>query len=226
MSSIKSIAPKAPRELIDILMCVNRCSFAELGYRNSCILTSHALDYVLRQLGYTSKVLRISATVYPIDQRLTGVALGLDSYGNGRRPKAGKDHWHGHVAVLVNNRWLLDPTLDQANRDSINVTPVAFEMTTLEPRGPLIFLRINDCDVRYEIYRNQKRFATAPDARPSHWMSVAMAALAELEQNKVPDAQGRTITPNPTDVPAVLKRIRAVVSELRSRPLPNPYERN
>jgi hypothetical protein len=199
---MKTELPKAPRELVDILMCVNRCAFRELRCRNSCVLSSHALDYVLRQLGYSSKLLRVTATVFPntSEPRIPCVKLGGDGDGM-RRPKADEGMWHGHVAVLVNNRWLLDPTLDQANNDNIEVGPVAFEMKTLNPRGPLIFLKVNGCDVRYQVYRTQKGFATAPDARPSHWMSVARAALAELQQINMTGPQVKQVTLNALNVP-------------------------
>jgi hypothetical protein len=87
--------------------------------------------------------------------------------------------WNGHLAVLVEERWLLDPTVDQVNGENICIVPLAIELETTEPT------RINcyGCEVQYYIRERQVGFAHAPDARPSHWREVAEAMKQVLERN-------------------------------------------
>jgi hypothetical protein len=44
---------------------------------------------------------------------------------------------------------------------------------------------VGNLDVRYCVYRRQNGFARAPDARPSHWGSVARAVLAKIAAGEV-----------------------------------------
>jgi hypothetical protein len=74
----------------------------------------YALSNVLQRLGYNSRPLRIEAAVFPDDRKFHGSILGTQ-----HRPlhAASPDHWWGHLAVVVDNNWLLDATLDQANKE-------------------------------------------------------------------------------------------------------------
>ena len=82
--------------------------------RSTCVLTSFALHDVLQRLGYGSRPLRIEAAVFPDDRKLCGTILG--AFGAGCRRAASPGMWRGHLAVVVEDEWLLDPTLDQANK--------------------------------------------------------------------------------------------------------------
>ncbi len=94
--------------------------------------------------------------------------------------------WHGHLCVAVEAEWLLDPTLDQANRPEWGA---AHRLRPLAVRVPETFwtdrrghvIEIGELNIRYAPYRRpQSGFASAGDARPSHWRPVVERALARI----------------------------------------------
>src|SRR5262245_39128320 len=98
-------------ELQKIVSLTNAISLEENdGVRDTCVLTSYALKDVLRRLGYNSRLIRVEAAVFPDDRRHYGALLGGLPKGC-RREAAGPGRWHGHLAVAVDDTWLLDPTL-------------------------------------------------------------------------------------------------------------------
>jgi len=154
------------------------------GARDTCILTSYALHNVLQRLGYNSRPLRIEAAVFPDDRKLYGSILGS---WNGSRHAASPGKWWGHLAVLVEEEWLLDPTIDQANKKewprSICVGPLAVRLTQKfwAERGSIL-VRTNGCTVRFSPHPRQNGFANAGDARPSHWKPLADRILRAVQQ--------------------------------------------
>ena len=85
------------------------------GDRATCVLTSYALNEVLQHFGYSSYPLRVQAKVYPDDKKLFGTILGAIPKGDFREA-ARPDMWRGHLVVAIEDVWLLDATLDQANK--------------------------------------------------------------------------------------------------------------
>jgi hypothetical protein len=59
-----------------LVTIANRVAIEFNGARDTCILTSFALQNVLQQLGYNSRPLRIEAAVFPDDHKLCGTVLG------------------------------------------------------------------------------------------------------------------------------------------------------
>jgi hypothetical protein len=98
--------------LREINAIANALSFEENGFHNSCIYTSAALSDALVRLGYQARMLRVEAAVYPPCTCCHGSLLGFRGDGT-RRPAASPGMWNGHVAVVVDETYLLDPTLDQ-----------------------------------------------------------------------------------------------------------------
>ena len=98
---------------------VSLANHASLKFNNeeraTSILTSYALNEVLRRLGYSSYPLRVQAKVYPDDKKLFGTILGAIPKGDFREA-ARPDMWRGHLVVAIEDVWLLDATLDQANK--------------------------------------------------------------------------------------------------------------
>ena len=142
------------------------------GTRDTCVLTSYALHDVCKRLGYKSRPLRIEAAVFPDDRKFYGTILGGFSEP-GRRQAASPGMWRGHLAVLVEDAWLLDPTLDQANKKewprAIHVGPLAVRLTKkFWAEWGSILVRTNGCTVRLCPHPRQNGFANAGDARPSH----------------------------------------------------------
>jgi hypothetical protein len=86
--------------------------------------------------------------------------------------------WKGHLAVVINDCWLLDATLDQANKkewpQAIHVGPLAVRLSKdfwIE-RGSIL-VRTSGCTVRFSPHPRQVGFAKAGDARPSHRKPLA-----------------------------------------------------
>jgi hypothetical protein len=165
----------------------NRCAFAELGRRDTSILTSFALQNVLQSMGVDAKVVRVTCGVFPEERKLVAAILGGDGNGT-RRPAAGPGAWWGHVVVTaMDGKWLLDPTLDQANTPNwpkaIRVYPLVMKLPPAfwEQRPSherLAWHKCGSTDVRYHLFRRQNGFANMPDARPSHWRPVAEQIMA------------------------------------------------
>lgn len=161
----------------NLVTVTNQVAFEFNESRDTCILTSYALHDVLQRLGYNSYPLRIEAAVFPDDRKLYGTTLGSFS-GIGPRRAARPRMWWGHLAVAIDKNWLLDPTLDQANKEEwpqkIHVTPLAIKTPEefWDDRGQ-IMLQINECTVRFCRHPRQNGFKNAGDARPSHWKPLA-----------------------------------------------------
>ena len=113
----------------NLLTTANRVAAKFNQSRSTCVLTSFALHDVLQRLGYNSRPLRIEAAVFPDDRKFCGTIQRLERTGSRRAASPGK--WWGHLAVLVEDEWLLDPTLDQANKKewprSMRVGPLAIK---------------------------------------------------------------------------------------------------
>ena len=99
-----------------IVALTNTIAHQYNGSRDTCILTSYALTNVLLRKGFNAYPVRIEAAIYPNDRKFSGVILGSRQDSISCRRAAAKDHWKGHLAVAIDEDWLLDPTLDQANR--------------------------------------------------------------------------------------------------------------
>ena len=154
--------------------------------RSTCVLTSFALTDALRRLGYGSRPLRIEAAVFPDDRKLYGTILGSL---NGCRRAAAPDMWHGHLAVVVDDEWLLDPTIDQANKKelprSMRVGPLAIQLPgEFWAEHGSILVQVNKCSVRFSPHPRQVGFANAGDARPSHWKPLADQIFRAFEAER------------------------------------------
>src|SRR5258708_1258485 len=108
---------KTRRPKIQLATLAHECSIANqeaysfTGARASCILTSAALMDVMRELGYEADPMRLAVSVSPNNRDKEGVLLGSDGDGS-RRPAAGPGNWNGHLAIVIENRYLMDATID------------------------------------------------------------------------------------------------------------------
>jgi hypothetical protein len=155
------------------------------GDRSTCVLTSYALNNVLQRLGYNSRPLRVEAKVFPGSRQLVGTILGGRPNGCFRKA-AGPGMWHGHLAVAIEDAWLLDATVDQANKpewpSSSWVGPVAVRLNdAFWKEHKQVVVEVNDADIRYRLYPKQVGFVRAGDARPSHWRPLSDMIMAALE---------------------------------------------
>ena len=155
-------------EFQKLVTLTNRVAIEFNGSRDTCVLRSFALRDVLRRLGYSSRPLRIEAAVFPDDRKRCGTILGSL---NGCRQAASPNMWRGHLAVVVEDKWLLDPTLDQANKKewprSMRVGPLAIRLSEkFWAEHGSILVQVNKCSVRFAPHPQQVGFANAGDARP------------------------------------------------------------
>lgn len=65
------------------------------GETGTCILTSYAIVYVLRDRGLDARPLRVECAVYPDSREHCGTILGCHQYQWGRKAKPGM--WRGHL---------------------------------------------------------------------------------------------------------------------------------
>jgi hypothetical protein len=111
--------------------------------------------------------------------------------------------WKGHLAVLVDDKWLLDPTLDQANKKewphSMRVGPLAVRLEEkFWAEWGSIMVQTNGCTVRFSPHPRQIGFANAGDARPSHWKPLADRILRAVRPDEgTPILNSRKSRPTP-----------------------------
>lgn len=166
--------------LTKICEAVNAAAWDHLGYRNSCILSSAALLYVLTELGIEAAPLRVEAGVF-CDGPRQATILGWLGDGS-RQPAAGPRKWRGHLAVVASGRYLMDPTIDQAF-DERGVKPDVVDVgTAFISERMTFYTRNGDASIRYKSLPDKGGFKSAPDWRRSHWIGVAEDALASLAE--------------------------------------------
>ncbi len=171
-----------PTQLVRATNLTNAAILEVYGSPGGCILGAYALNEVLHRLGLKPKIVRVEVHIFPHKGNL-GTSLGGRGDGT-RREAAGKGMWNGHLAVLVDDKWILDPTLDQLNTQGIvNVPPMVVEINDKDYYGkPCSWNEYNDQTVRYHIYHKQVGFKDAPDARASHWRPVAELVWKRIQE--------------------------------------------
>ena len=170
--------------LEDFTNLANECAYLECGHSSTCVMTSHALRYVLQTVGINAELFRVECGVFPEDRQYYGTVLGAAPE---TRRAAQSGMWKGHLVVIVDREWLLDPTLDQANKPdwplAIRVRPAVVKLNedfwTGRQWHRLAWIKFGTTSVRYSLYPKQNGFAHAPDARPSHWRPVADRMLQQ-----------------------------------------------
>jgi len=161
-----------PKRLVKLNNLANRISVQILGTRDNCILVSTMLNQLLTDLGYNSRLVRITAAMFPDNRNQHGTVLGSEGDGT-RCQKAEKGMWHGHLGVMVDEKWLLDPTLDQID----GLKPVVIRLS----QNGGTYYRVNKSTVRHTIYPKQVGFKWAGDARPCRWKDIYNSILEELK---------------------------------------------
>lgn len=171
-----------------ICTLTNSCALKYNGCLDTCISTSYALSHVLKKKGFDAKPYRIEAVVRPDDELnyLPGVALGSKE----KCKSAGPGYWHGHLGVCVGKKWLLDPTLDQANKenwgDHLKVKPVTIPLFPefWDRWGDAVHINFKTTTVRYRLHQSQVGFKTVFDSWEQQWMPLAEIILEELDSKE------------------------------------------
>ena len=186
---------KPPIEAQELVELVNRTAVRLWKRHDTCIVSAAALVDILAAYDVPARVLRVEACVWPPwdhPRDLHGSVLGSEGDGT-RRPAAGPGMWHGHLACLAGESWLLDSTLDQVCYGKHPITAV--KIKPLAARIPERFLELPErwkagvpLDVPqadgwrsvHRIFRRQAGWKRAGAFRPSQRRDLVDAVLIKL----------------------------------------------
>jgi hypothetical protein len=151
------------------------------GYnRDSCILHTRIAVDVLRQLGVRARPLAARVTAgnaswtalckqlnrYPLPDEWSDETWCL-GIGFGADPRKERPGYDGHVIAVVNERWGLDLTLDQASRPAkgMRFAPHYWRVTPEFLRGDAIdaLATTDGSIVVYQALPEERGFLTVPD---------------------------------------------------------------
>lgn len=154
----------------------NAAAYEVYGVRNTCVATSHALVAYLEQSGIESGPVRVGAKVFP------RCSCAARCYGSGQHcgsvflghdlAAAAPGMWRGHLVVVAGD-FLLDPTLDQVNKEHVHLHPMVLELPNgWHAGGQAIFTDAEGTEVRYHKYRRQVGWKGKGAARPIQWLPI------------------------------------------------------
>lgn len=172
-----------------------------LGYsRETCILHARYAVDSLRALGLRARPLAARVMIgnaewyaiaaelgcWPQREQWTPEAWCL-GIGFGRDPRQTRPGYDAHVIAVVNERWALDLTIDQANRPQhgIELTPHYWPVVPAFLRGdqPAQFRvgdGIGDAYVHYDAMPEDRGFLNVPDWRLATGDGVAARLASSL----------------------------------------------
>jgi hypothetical protein len=154
------------------------------GTRGSCIFSTAVVCDVLNHLGIASIPLRVTAAAFRPDPHKTGCVLGSEGDGT-RRLAARRDHWYGHLVSLVEEKFLMDTTLDQMNdhHPEIGATPCVIYLPGTEWNNEpgcwtgLLTMFGNGSTLRYSKFHRQNGWKSAGDFRPRRRREIVQSLL-------------------------------------------------
>lgn len=177
--------------LLDRMVVEIPAELTRIGYtRRTCILhTRYAVD-TLRDLGLRARPFTTRVMVGNAEWRRIAEQIGrwpqADEWtdeawcvgvGFGADPRDERPGYDGHVIAVVNDRWALDLTIDQANRPQygIELSPHYWPATPAFLRGdePAQFLVGEGSHVHYDAMPDDREFLHTPDWRLTTGDSVA-----------------------------------------------------
>ena len=164
-------------QLSDFCLLTNRLIRRHYGKPDCCVFATGVNCEVLQYFELKAEPLRVETSIFPDDRKLYGCVLG--GIGDGtRRPAAKRDMWYGHLVSLVEDNFLLDSTLDQANKGNrrLNVKPLVIDLRAtqwFDPNPPWIgapwtglLTPWPGVQVRYTRFPRQTGWKNAGDFRP------------------------------------------------------------
>jgi hypothetical protein len=103
-----------------------------------CLLYTRIVVEAARRLGLDAYPLAVRYVLYPPGWETSKVVVALGTTAAERaasgatwlEPAGSAERWPGHVLAVVDRRWLVDPTLDQANRycPALELAPFAYRV--------------------------------------------------------------------------------------------------
>jgi hypothetical protein len=178
-----NVNPKSDVDDLEFLDFIATAANAEgiryLKRRNGCVCTSAAMIHVLQGLGYKAVPLQVRVSVDPDEPKLVGVALGADADGV-PCPTAKQGDWHGHLVVVAQSRYLMDPTLGQVRdiQESLRVGPLVTEVSPAFLSGSEdLVVSHGNATVVYKALPEAEGFKDTPDFCESCWMPLTQKIL-------------------------------------------------
>jgi hypothetical protein len=168
----------------------NRVGRDTFGFRNSCIMTSHALAAFLRGCGLDAECVRVEVHAHG---NSASFVLGWDGDGT-RRPASKPGCWRGHLAV-ASAGYLLDPTIDQGGKGRARLKPAVFRIPSSwdgnayrydgTPSGESYryLWKESGFRVSHEAYHRQAGWKSRAESRPVNWSDVT-AEMARIERGR------------------------------------------
>lgn len=160
-----------------VTLLVNETAFDYYENRSSCIASSYCLSYVLNELGFKAYPIKVTAFIHPKSGG-HGSCLGREI--GDRLPPSTPGMWHGHLIVMVNDKWLSDPTLDQCCNEFMHPEPAVFDFGKPEHTS----VDFADCEGWYRIDRRQTGFKHTRAARKWQWMPVARTVMEAIRKHQ------------------------------------------
>ena len=186
------------KSLSKFCLLANKIILAFYGERGSCIFSTGAVCDVLAYYGFSTKPLRVEASVFDTKPGGRGVSLG-SVRSDIRRKAAGKGAWHGHLVSLVDNAYLIDTTLDQVNdtEPHLRAEPVVIHLPATDwflckdrmsyhyhRTGNLSIFR-SGSTVRYAEHPRQNGFKYAGDFKACRRKDIVPALIAMARESFV-----------------------------------------
>ena len=167
------------QQLTAFCMLANRLIRRHYGRADSCVFSTGVNCDVLQHFGLEAEPLRVTATMFANDNIREHYGCVLGSDGNGTRMEAaGEGMWHGHLVGLIENRFILDSCLDQANTKNpwLEVTPLVVDLTATDWFKPDVCSDYHCTNnmtpfssgalIRYTKFHRQIGWRSAGDFRP------------------------------------------------------------
>lgn len=183
---------------LDRIVAVVREEVLKEFHADSCIASVKILSEVLDYFGHSSEPLPVIVCVFnaPAFQSLTaGIpmedwpeeawSVGITGTGESKEKR-----WDGHLVAMVDGKWLVDPSLDQASRPARNITmsPVVLDATEWnehDRKDTWSWQRADGVTLMYKLMPKPGMWRNAPDwtsKRESARRRVVGSAIRRLKK--------------------------------------------
>lgn len=172
--------------VISTLCKLTRPLMLRSGWRTDCcIATTRALTRVFSSYGIQSHALMVELVIWnnAMREKVNAVGrvaetheemrewfkeCGAWTMGLGIPDPAAPDSWHGHMVVVIENRVILDASIDQADRPARGVKfpysiTAEVDDTFLSGEEPRICISPTGMLLRYQARPNDQRYVDSPD---------------------------------------------------------------